>query len=290
MFNPSVEISFILGCYIKGLQMNKKVAVIMSVYKSDSLKQFKVAVESVLSQTHPVDLFIIQDGGVENSLSSYMYDLSLEGNVFIHKFNENGGLSKALNYLLDVVLTSDYDFIARMDSDDISMKTRIEEQVNFLCAHCDIDVLGTFCREFGSSFALPEKKLPTSHEELLQFSITRCPFVHPTVMFRRGVFKSGIRYPTNTKFTEDMGLWFKLLENDFRFANLPLSLLWFRLSEDTALRRKGWSKALSETSLRLRYMFILKRFSFKNLFLILSRLVFHIMPVRLVKFAYSHLR
>ncbi|EOV3437942.1 glycosyltransferase [Vibrio parahaemolyticus] len=270
--------------------MNPKVAVIMSVYKSDDLSSFIEAVDSILTQTYPVDLFVLRDGVVSEDIQSYLDNINGSQNVFVYSFSRNRGLPSALNHLIDVVIGKSYDFIARMDSDDISHANRIEAQVDYLIKNKHIDVLGTYCREFGSSFAIDEKKLPATHEEIIEFSITRCPLVHPTVMFRSSIFSNGLRYPINTKFTEDMALWFMLMEQGARFANLPMVLLDYRMTEETAQRRKGLSKALSEMKLRFKYMFLLKQKSFYNAFLILFRLVFHLLPASVLKFAYSHFR
>ncbi|WP_220737068.1 glycosyl transferase, partial [Morganella morganii] len=183
-----------------------------------------------------------------------------------------------------------YKYIARMDSDDIAIKNRLMFQADFLDKNPHIDVCGSYCHEFGSNFSLNEKKLPISHDEILNFSIYRCPLIHPCVMFRSEIFKSGYRYPTDTNLTEDMALWFLLLESGFKFHNIPIVLLNYRLSEDTINRRKGISKAISEIRVRLYYMSKLKKTSIKNIILILSRLPFHLLPSFIIKFFYKNFR
>ncbi|HEC3079442.1 TPA: glycosyl transferase, partial [Escherichia coli] len=167
---------------------------------------------------------------------------------------------------------------------------RLKVQLNFLESNTDIDVLGTSCREFGASFALKEKHLPTSHDELKDFSITRCPFIHPTVVFRRRVFDKGYRYPIHTTFTEDMALWFDLLNAGFKFSNINEVLLDYRLSENTVNRRKGIKKALSEIKVRFHNMISLKQVSVWNVTMIFARIIFHLMPNFLVKLAYKNAR
>lgn len=268
------------------------VVVIMSVYRSDNVSDLKVAVDSILSQSFPCDLFIYRDGLVSDEMDNLLSSLSMDNcNLTYIKNKYNKGLSIALNNLVDLVInTNKYDYIARMDSDDISRPERIEKQVEFFNSHADVDVCGTSCREFGGSFALEEKHLPKTHEELLNFSITRCPFIHPSVMFRSSVFINGMRYPTDTKLTEDMALWFELLKHNYRFANLNEILLDYRITENTINRRKGLAKAFFEIKIRLYYMVILKQMSMKNAFLICSRIIFHLMPATLVKYAYKKLR
>ncbi|EGR1141524.1 glycosyltransferase [Vibrio parahaemolyticus] len=267
-----------------------RIAVIMSVYKSDMVSDFMNAVQSILNQTLTCDLYLYRDGIVSPELQVELDNLKLHKNVYYFSSEINNGLAHALNFLIDEVLEKDYNYIARMDSDDISYHNRIELQYEYFESNPEVDVLGTYCREFGSTFSLEKKILPTEHLKLLDFSIARCPFIHPTVMFRTNVFKSGERYPTNTKYTEDMALWFKLLASGFKFANLPLVLLDYYISEETIIRRKGFAKAVSEIKLRLKYMFKLRRVNPTNAFMIFSRLLFHVFPAGFIKTLYRHFR
>ncbi|EJD6362316.1 glycosyl transferase 2 family protein, partial [Proteus mirabilis] len=168
----------------------------------------------------------------------------------------------------------------------ISLPERLSKQVRFLENHPNIDVLGTACKEFGSSFSLEKKFLPSHHDDLVKYSICRCPFIHPTVMFRRKVFDDGNRYPTHTTFTEDMAFWLELIYKGYKLHNLPDVLLQYRLEDNTMHRRKGLSKAKSEFSLRMGYMFLLNQVSLKNILLISSRYIFHLLPPSIMSKAY----
>lgn len=265
-----------------------KVAVIMCVYNGDDSAHLSDSINSILNQTIPVDLYIFQDGNVNESISKVLFNFRKK--IFLIESEDNLGLATGLNNLIDIVLSKKYNFIARMDADDISYKNRIESQVAFLNSNAEIDVLGTSCREFGSSFSLQEKHLPEKHEDLLDFSIARCPFIHPTVMFRTSVFELGYRYPTNTTLTEDMAFWFILLNSGFNFANINEVLLDYRLNEDTVNRRRGIKKAFSEFEVRFRYMLTLKQVNFKNLMLVFSRLVFHLVPPKIIALCYKYVR
>lgn len=268
----------------------KQVAVIMSVYRSDRAEFLVQAIESVLSQRDIVDLYIYRDGLVGDDLQSILENYEINDSVRCIYSEKNLGLAFALNFLIDILVDGKYEFIARMDSDDICRDRRFLKQVRFLDNNPDISVCGTFCHEFGASYALDTKCLPTDHESLLNFSIARCPFIHPSVMFRSSIFKTGVRYPVNTSLTEDMALWFHLLQLGFKFANLSEPLLDYRLTEDTVIRRKGRDKAMSEFIIRFKYMFILKRVSLSNITKIFSRLLFHILPVPMLKLAYKVFR
>ncbi|CAH7141883.1 Glycosyl transferase [Vibrio chagasii] len=271
--------------------MLEKISVITCVYSGDQLEHVEASFSSILNQSfNNVDLLVYVDGPVEESVDEYLESLRENNNFFIFKSDVNSGLAFGLNRLIDYSVCSGYAYIARMDADDISSLYRIEKQVNFMRNNPEIDVLGASCKEFGATYALDKKSLPSSHEDLYKFSIARCPFIHPSVMFRTSVFESGYRYPTNTAFTEDMALWFILLKDGFKFANLDEVLLEYRLNENTIGRRIGYKKAVSEINLRIKYMFLLEQFSIRNTILISSRLFFHIMPKGVLKLLYKYLR
>ncbi|HHL6977876.1 TPA: glycosyltransferase [Escherichia coli] len=273
-------------------QHHPAVAVIMSVYKSDMLDNFRDAIESILKQDYPnITVFLFCDGPLQSEVNNYIMDLSVRYNINVTYSKKNIGLASGLNSLIDAVLSNaEYEFIARMDSDDISRISRLSKQIEFMITHEDVDVSGTSCREFGADFCLEEKHLPVKHSDLLNFSIARCPFIHPTVMFRRRVFETGIRYPVSTQLTEDMALWFNLLSQGFKFSNLNEILLDYRVNSAMLKRRNGFRKALSEITIRMKYMVRLRRVNITNIMLISARLFFHLMPPTLMSLAYKKFR
>ncbi len=271
---------------------NNDVAVIISIYKNDNFLYVQEAFNSLFKQIDISPLILVYiDGEIPTNIYNYLNDLSRNQSIDLSICNENKGLAFALNFPIEKALSyPNIKYIARMDSDDISLPYRLSMQKAFLDENPNIDVLGTACEEFGTSYALKEKKLPSEHVDLAMFSITRCPFIHPSVMFRRRIFEEGNRYPTHTYFTEDMAFWLELLYKNYRFHNLPDVLLRYRLEENTMTRRAGLSKAKNEVSLRLGYMFLLNQFSIKNLLLIYSRYFFHLLPPKIMSLAYKHLR
>ncbi|MCW4781410.1 glycosyltransferase [Enterobacter chuandaensis] len=267
--------------------MENTISVIMSVYKKDNPDHVCQAIESILNQDIRCDILIYRDGKVSAELQQTLTHYANNTQCYIYEGNNNMGLAHALNFLIDIALKRSYKFIARMDSDDISHPERLRKQRDFMQTFDDIDVLGTSCKEFGADFALSKKNLPINHSELMKFSITRCPLIHPSVMFRSKVFEKGHRYPVQTSLTEDMAFWFHLLSEGFIFANLNEVLLHYRISENMINRRKGIKKAIDEIKLRIRYMFSLKQFSLRNIIMINSRIVFHLLPNKFMRIAYK---
>ncbi|UXK09900.1 glycosyltransferase [Shewanella putrefaciens] len=262
----------------------------MSLYKNDLFEHVKIAVNSILEQTYKTDLFLYCDGPLNDDVIAYLTRLDLEPNVFIYKSDVNNGLAYALNFLIDTVLIEGYRYIARMDSDDISHPSRIFNQVKHLEINPHIDVLGTSCKEFGADFALEIKSLPKNHDELYKFSVVRCPFIHPTVIFRSKVFNDGHRYPTTTLLTEDMALWHRLLLSGYKFENLDLVLLEYRINSNTLYRRKGIKKFASELKTRYSFMIQSNQFTLELLFILILKCSISLTPSFLTKVLYKYFR
>lgn len=233
------------------MTVRNKVAVIMSLYRNDQLKYVRPAVESVLSQTYSgFDFYIQYDGCVQADVDTYLSHIQ-DARIRIYRREENTGLAQSLNDLLAVVMPQGYEFIARMDADDISMPDRFEKQVAFLETHLDVDCLGTWAIEIkadGSEYF--RKQMPETHEGCWKQFMKRDCMIHPSVMFRRRFIEKAGVYSLNTYFGEDTMMWCQGFANGCRFANLPEYLFKFRMDDDFFNRRRGWKHAKAILSLR----------------------------------------
>lgn len=229
----------------------KRLAVIMSLYKSDVLDYVKLATESILNQSYAdFDFFIQYDGYVQKDVDDYLTNIADE-RIHIYRRDENKGLAYSLNELLEIVMPKKYEYIARMDADDISMPNRFEKQVAFLDSHPETECLGTWAIEIksdGSEFY--KKQMPSSHEGCWnQFMIRDC-MIHPTVMFRRSYIEKAGVYSLDTYFGEDTMMWAQGFVHGCKFANIPEYLFKFRLNDDFFNRRRGWKHAKGILTLR----------------------------------------
>lgn len=263
-------------------------AVIMSVYYADCLDYVRLSIESVLSNKN-LRLYILCDGDVESAVNSYL-DLMDPNIVHVIKRKENKGLACSLNELLRVVLSKEYQYIARMDADDISMPKRFEKQIEYLENHRDIDCLGTWAIEIdGNGNEYFRKNMPITHEECLAFFRKRDCMIHPTVMFRRSYFEKAGLYPEDTYFGEDTMMWAQGFKNGCRFANLPEYLFKFRLGPHFFQRRRGWKHAKSIFILRRRVNRMLELGLKEDCYAFLYAMA-KMMPTRILDFIYRKIR
>ena len=228
-----------------------RVAILMSVYKDDRLPFVKMSVESILEQTFSLfDFYIVADGPLKEEVDKYLLGLS-DNRIFLVKSECNEGLAKSLNKLLRIVLSKNYEYIARMDADDISLPVRLATQVAFLEEHGNVDCVGTFAIEIdeqGEVFY--EKEMPENHHECYELFKKRDCLIHPTVMFRLRYFEKAGLYPEDTYFAEDTMMWANGFANGCRFANIPEFLFKFRLDKNFFKRRRGWKHAVAIYKIR----------------------------------------
>lgn len=231
----------------------KQIAVIMSLYKNDRIKYAKLAVESILNQTYKdFDYYIQYDGPVDAEVDAYLSMLKDE-RVKIHKRAENKGLAQSLNDLLNIVMPMGYDFIARMDADDISERNRFERQLKYFEHHPDLECLGTWAIEITSTGdEYFKKQMPEANKECFALFRKRDCMIHPTVMFRRSYIEKAGLYTLDTFFGEDTMMWAQGFASGCKMGNVPEYLFRFRLDDNFFNRRRGWKYAKGIWQLRHR--------------------------------------
>ncbi|RHO00232.1 glycosyltransferase [Clostridium sp. AM22-16AC] len=148
---------------------------------------------------------------------------------------ENGGLGKALNEGLKYCSC---EWIARMDTDDLSTPDRCEKQLKFLEEHPEVDVVSGTIAEFqgdaldgktAETAVISYKTVPETQKEIAAYIKQRNPINHPCVMLRKSRVESAGGYQLCPYF-EDYDLWVRMYKNHAVFANLPDTLLYMRIN------------------------------------------------------------
>lgn len=219
----------------------KSFSVLISVYANDNAQFLHVALDSVfLKQTlKPNEVIIVQDGPVTAEidfvLNHYLIDYP---KVFkIVRLSQNRGLGEALNYGLAFC---NFEYVARMDADDICYPDRFEKQISYLLKNTGLSVLGSAIQEFNKE---PNdigvfRKLPEKNKQILEFAKFRNPLNHPTVVFKKSDILRIGSYMSMPLF-EDYHLWVRVLGEGLIVENLSEPLLHFRVGNDMIGRRHG---------------------------------------------------
>ena len=233
-----------------------KFSVCMSVYKNDRPEYVDIAIQSIfIKQTvKPNEIVLVVDGPISIELESLIDNYAIKySEIFtIIKLEKNQGLGNALRV---AVVKAKYDWVARMDSDDIAAPDRFEKQKSFLQANLDVDIVGGQITEFidVESNIVGLRNVPLLSADINVYIKARCPFNHMTVMFRKDKILAVGNY-IDWHYNEDYFLWIRMFLAGCQFANLPETLVNVRVGKEMYQRRGGWKYFLSEAKLQ-KYMF-----------------------------------
>ena len=271
----------------------KTIAVIMSLYKNDVVEYVRLSVESILNQTYrDLDLYLQYDGPIKPEVDAYLSGIGDE-RVHIQRRAENKGLAQSLNDLLAIVMPMGYEYIARMDADDISELNRFEKQMAYLEAHKDVDCLGGAINEIDEKGQNRCKVVsyPCEPDKARAFFCKRNPVAHPTVLMRRSLLeKAGGFYPMDFVRNEDTMLWYKAYMGGARIANLPDVVLNFRMT-DAMFKQRRNGKVFAKSQLEMRKI-INKDLGYGAMSMVYVYAMYALMisPSWLLKLAYKVLR
>ena len=214
-------------------------SVLLSLYAKESPTYLELALDSIYaSSLLPTEVIVVKDGPLTNELEQVLKKYQAIKYV---PLTTNHGLSYALNKGLEACKCN---LIARMDTDDICHKDRFKKQIDYFDTHPDVDVVGTYAYkidETGDTIGL--LKVPSTHDEIFS-KVWTCPFIHPTVMFRKdSILRIGGYNSDAGPRQDDYDLWFRCAWNGFKFANIPEPLFYYRFFSDSIRKNNikvGW--------------------------------------------------
>lgn len=200
-----------------------KVSVIMSVFNSE--KYISDCIRSILNQSYKdLEFIIVNDASTDGTYSIIEQFAEKDKRIRVIKNIENKGLTYNLNRAIEI---SDGDYIARMDSDDISVPERLEKQVSYLDENKNIDICGSWSYLIDSENHLRFcAKRPCNDKEIKGQMLFGNPITHSSVMMRRTAFD--VKYDESFRTMQDYKLWVDWSER--KFYNIPEYLLLYRIN------------------------------------------------------------
>ena len=214
-----------------------KVSVLMSIYFKEKPEYFRESLESILNQTYfPDEIVLVKDGPLTNELEEVIKEYKEKLNIKTVPLEKNLGLGLALK---EGVLHCSNEIIIRMDTDDIAIKNRIEEQVKIFNKDKEIGIVGSNAYNFENIVEDLETKsiFPKEDLEIQKFAKRRCPFLHPTVAFKKSIVLKVGNY-NNLLWFEDYDIFLRILKISKGY-NIQIPLLYFRSNSDLYKRRGG---------------------------------------------------
>ncbi|MCK4081104.1 glycosyltransferase family 2 protein [Acinetobacter radioresistens] len=192
------------------------------------------AINSVIKQTfEDWELILVNDGSTDNSLEiARFYE---KKDIRIRVISD--GLNKKLPYRLNQIIDeSKYEYIARMDADDLMHPDRIKIQLNYLNENNDYDLVST------GLVSITADNLVKGHRNILRVIKSDghskdFPIIHASVLAKKSWFLRN-RYSLDFPRAEDYELWCRATKNnDFKIIVLP-DLLYFCREEGNIFPHK----------------------------------------------------
>jgi hypothetical protein len=209
------------------------VSVVMPVYNGSPY--LRSAIRSVLGQSLDDFEFIIIDDGSKDDSLAVIREFS-DPRIRLYS-QPNQGLAGTLNRGLSLALAP---LVARQDQDDDSKPERLESQVRFLAENPSCALVGT-CAD------ILEIDTPTgrAHDHPTEDALIKLdllfnnPFVHSSVMFRKGAVEDigGYCIDPSRQPPEDYELWSRMARS-CNLANLPGRLVSYR-EVPSSMSREG---------------------------------------------------
>lgn len=231
-------------------------SVLIPVYGKDSPEYFKFAVDSMINQTvPPEEIFIAVDGPVGDEMNGIIsrYKSSNASLFTVKYFPENRGIAPTLRDSLPMCRN---EFVARMDADDYSLPTRIEEQSEIFRKYPKITTVGCNVDEFEGDITnvTAHVILPETPEEARKFARRRSPMRHPAMVFRKSDIIAIGSYRDVYKY-EDYDLQARIIheytDKGGGVYNVQKMLVMMRVSKDFYARRGGIRLACSSLALKI---------------------------------------
>lgn len=192
----------------------------------------RTAINSILNQTFTDFEFIIINDASENNAEDVILSYK-DDRIKYYKNEVNLKVIKTLNKGLELATC---EYIARMDADDISFKTRLEKQVSILDNNPEIGLVSAYC------YIMPDRRLvtpPEYHneiEKILKYCVN-C-IVHPLAMFRKSVVvANALKYSEDYLHIEDYKMWIDMCDVT-QLYSIPEPLLLHR-DWDASISRKN---------------------------------------------------
>jgi len=242
------------------------ISVLMPVYNSENF--LEESITSILNQSYSNFEFIIyDDNSTDNSRLIIKKFAQKDSRIKFFYNNINIGYSKLLNKM---IIMAKFNFLARMDSDDVSAKCRLEKQLNFLLQNPKASVVGSFIEIINKNGNFVRKsRYPINYVEIKNALRSYCTFAHPATMLKADFVKQVGGYRSNIEPAEDYDLWTRLAQIS-TMHNLPEYLLKYRQHSDSVSFTRANDQFLKTEIVKKNYEIlsngkvdIIKNFNFK---------------------------
>jgi cellulose synthase/poly-beta-1,6-N-acetylglucosamine synthase-like glycosyltransferase len=228
-------------------------SVLLSLYAQEQPSWLSACLNSLCTQNiQPEEIIMVLDGPIGTELHHVLNRYQTQLPLQIVPLPQHVGLGNALNTGLQHCR---YEWIMRMDTDDICAPERFAHQWAYIQQHPQIAVFSGPIAEFSTT---PEhisavREVPLSHSAIRHYAQWRNPINHMAAAYRKSAVQAVGGYQHHQGM-EDYNLWLRLLAAGHQLANQPEILVYARAGRNMHARRRGMQYLYSEWQLlRLKY-------------------------------------
>lgn len=204
-----------------------EVTVLMSVH--NETRFLAAAVRSVLEQSWGGFEFLIIDDGSTEPVAEIVSGFRDDRIRFIQQ--DNIGLTRSLNRGIDMACGK---YIARMDSDDISARTRLEKQLNQVAQCPQLEIVGSFFDIIDENDGFIKSKIlitdPVYRLWRLQFHNN---YAHGSMLMLKSAVQRVGKYDETVRYAQDYDLWGRISRKDNSFI-IPEALYKYRFVKNSS--------------------------------------------------------
>lgn len=135
-------------------------------------------------------------------------------------------------------------FLVRMDADDVSNRNRFEREMEVFKEYPLVDIVSSNIIYINSvgEYIGEKGKIPTQDRKIKRLLRIGSPIINPTIIMRRKVLQTVGGY-NELNLSEDLDLWFRIMNAKFKFKSLDVSLLKYRI-RDNSMSSNYWRNHL----------------------------------------------
>lgn len=194
-------------------------------------KYLEDAICSILAQTHQNwELILVDDGSIDGSLAIAQRYAESDYRIRLISDGRNRKLPARLN---QIIRESKYDFIARMDADDLISNDRLEKQMKVLKNNDVIDFVTTGYLTIGTQNELTGVTLGSNYQmDVAMILEGKTNLTHASLLARKDWYLRNL-YNEESILAEDFHLWLEAAKkDDLNYIVMEEPLYWYRVIEN----------------------------------------------------------
>jgi glycosyltransferase involved in cell wall biosynthesis len=204
------------------MNSSPKVSVLMPVYNGE--QYIEQSIQSILNQSfQDFELLVLDDGSADNTVS--VIESIKDNRVRLFQNTENKGIVYSRNRLFDLAKAN---YLAFLDSDDISLPNRLEAQVSYLDNNQQCGLCGTWTDVIDKNdTTLLHWSFYQNHEDIIIEFLFGNHLVTSSVMLNKNAIPIPLIFDPNYPVAEDYKLWVDISHNS-NLHIIPQTLTLYR--------------------------------------------------------------